>query len=89
MYRSIPVNGQVEVASMMGDIALYQGKPTVHTHLVVGLPDGTTKGRHVLDAHVFPTFEVMVTVDPIPMHKRLDPETDLILPSEYVSHTGL
>jgi predicted DNA-binding protein with PD1-like motif len=79
MYRKIPVTGQFEVVSMIGDIALYQGKPTVHTHMVVGLPDGTTKGGHVLDAHVFPTLEVMVTVDPIAMHKRFDPETDLTL----------
>jgi uncharacterized protein len=79
MYRSIPIHGQVEVISKIGDIALYQGKPSVHTHMVVGLPDGTTKGGHVLDAHVSPTLEVMVTVDPIPMHKRLDPETDLTL----------
>ena len=79
MYRKIPIHGQVEVVSMIGDIALYQGKPTVHTHMVVGLPDGTTKGGHVLDAHVFPTLEVMVTVDPLAMHKRLDPETDLTL----------
>jgi predicted DNA-binding protein with PD1-like motif len=79
MYRSIPIHGQVEVVSMIGDIALYQGKPTVHTHMVVGLPDGTTKGGHVLDAYVSPTLEVMVTVDPIAMHKRLDPETDLTL----------
>jgi uncharacterized protein len=79
MYRKIPILGQVEVVSMIGDIALCQGKPTVHTHMVVGLPDGTTKGGHVLDAHVFPTLEVMVTVDPIAMHKRLDPETDLTL----------
>ena len=79
MYRKIPIDGQVEVVSMIGDIALYQGKPTVHTHMVVGLPDGTTKGGHVLDAHVSPTLEVMVTIDPIAMHKRLDPETDLTL----------
>jgi uncharacterized protein len=79
MYRTIPIQGQVEVVSMIGDIALYQGKPTVHTHMVVGLPDGTTKGGHVLDAHVSPTLEVMVTVDPIAMHKRLDPKTDLTL----------
>jgi uncharacterized protein len=79
MYRKIPISGQVEVVSMIGDIALYQGKPTVHTHMVVGLPDGTTKGGHVLEAHVSPTLEVMVTVDPIAMHKRLDPETDLTL----------
>lgn len=79
MYRKIPIVGQVEVVSMIGDIALYQGKPTVHTHMVVGLPDGTTKGGHVLDARVSPTLEVMVTVGPIAMHKRLDPETDLTL----------
>jgi predicted DNA-binding protein with PD1-like motif len=79
MYRTIPVNGQVEVISMIGDIALYQGKPVVHTHMVVGTHDGTTRGGHVLDAHVNPTLEVMVTVDPIAMKKRLDPETDLTL----------
>ena len=79
MYRKIPILGQVEVVSMIGDIALYQGKPTVHTHMVVGLPDGTTKGGHVLEAHVSPTLEVMVTIDPIPMQKRFDPETDLTL----------
>jgi hypothetical protein len=73
MYRKIPIDGQVEVISMIGDIALYQGKPTVHTHMVVGLSDGTTKGGHVLDAQVSPTLEVMVTVDPIAMHKRFDP----------------
>jgi predicted DNA-binding protein with PD1-like motif len=78
-FRKIPVNGQVEVLSMIGDIALYRGKPTVHTHLVVGLPDGTTRGGHVIEAHVFPTLEVMVTVDPNAMHKRLDAETGLAL----------
>jgi uncharacterized protein len=50
---------------MSGDIALYQGKPVVHTHMVVGSPDGTTRAGHVLDACVSPTMEVMVTVDPI------------------------
>jgi len=79
MYKKIPIHGQVEVVSMIGDIALYQGKPTVHTHMVVATSDGTTRGGHVLDAHVSPTLEVMVTVDPIAMRKRLDPETDLTL----------
>jgi predicted DNA-binding protein with PD1-like motif len=51
----------------------------VHTHMVVGSPDGTTRAGHVLEAYVSPTLEVMVTVDPVTMHKRLDPETDLTL----------
>jgi len=79
MYKKIPINGQHEVIGMSGDIALYQGKPVVHTHMVVGTSDGTTRGGHVLDAYVSPTLEVMVTVDPVAMQKRLDPETDLTL----------
>ena len=79
MYKKIPIEGQVEVISMIGDIARYQGKPVVHTHMVAGMSDGATRGGHVLEAHVFPTLEVMVTVDPIAMQKRFDPETDLTL----------
>ena len=79
MYKKIPIVGQHEVIGMSGDIALYKGKPVVHTHMVVGNPDGTTQGGHVLDAFVSPTLEVMVTVDPIAMQKRFDPQTDLTL----------
>lgn len=79
MYKTIPILGQHEVIGMSGDIALYQGKPVVHTHMVVGSRDGTTLGGHVLAAFVSPTLEVMVTVDPVTMQKRLDPATDLTL----------
>lgn len=79
MYKKIPIDGQHEVIGMSGDIALYQGKPAVHTHMVVGYPDGTTRAGHVLAAYVSPTLEVMVTVGSIAMQKRLDPETDLTL----------
>jgi predicted DNA-binding protein with PD1-like motif len=79
MYKKILIVGQHEVIGMSGDIALYKGKPVVHTHMLVGSPDGAIQGGHVLDAIVSPTLEVMVTVDPIAMQKRLDPETDLTL----------
>jgi uncharacterized protein len=79
MYKKIPINGQHEVIAMIGDIALYQGKPSVHTHMVVAGPDGTTRAGHVLAAFASPTLEVMVTVNPVTMQKRLDPETDLTL----------
>jgi uncharacterized protein len=79
MYKRIPINGQHEVIGMSGDIALYQGKPIVHTHMILGAPDGTTRGGHVLDANVSPTLEVMITVDVRAMQKRFDPATDLTL----------
>jgi predicted DNA-binding protein with PD1-like motif len=79
MYKKIPVSHQAEVVSMVGDIGVYNGKPAVHTHMVVAFADGTTLGGHILDAYVVPTLEVMVTVDPTPMYKTFDPETDLSL----------
>ena len=79
MYKRIPIKGQQEAIGMSGDIALYQGKPVVHTHMLAGGPDGTIQGGHVLAAYVSPTLEVMVTVDPKAMQKRFDPETDLTL----------
>src|SRR5207244_6585554 len=79
MYKKIPINAQHEVIGMSGDIALYQGKPVVHTHMLVGNADGTTRGGHVLADYVSPTLEVMVTVDSVTMQKRFDPDTDLTL----------
>jgi predicted DNA-binding protein with PD1-like motif len=79
MYKKIPIAGQHEVVGMSGDIALYHGKPVVHTHMVLGSADGTTRAGHVLVAYVSPTLEVMVAVDPITMQKRFDPATDLTL----------
>src|SRR6266403_2376854 len=79
MYKKIPIQGQHEVIGMSGDIALYQEKPVVHTHMLVGNSDGTTQGGHVLAAYASPTLEVMVTVDPVTMQKRFDPDADLTL----------
>lgn len=79
MYREIPINEQVEVLSMVGNFALYQGRPALHSHMVVGHRDGTAIGGHVIKAVVFPTLEVFVTVDSVPLHKKYDPGTDLTL----------
>jgi predicted DNA-binding protein with PD1-like motif len=54
MYKKIPIRGQHEVIRISGDIALYQGKPVVHTHMSVGAAEGTTRGGYVLAAYVSP-----------------------------------
>ena len=79
MYRKIPINEQVEVLSMIGDFALFQGKPALHTHMTVGHRDGRASGGHVIEAVVSPTLEVFVTVDPIALEKKQDPESGLAL----------
>ncbi len=78
-YRKIPVREQVEVLSLIGDIALDGGEPKVHAHVVVGKADGTAHGGHCLSARVWPTLEVVLAESPRHLHKRLDPETGLAL----------
>jgi predicted DNA-binding protein with PD1-like motif len=82
-YKKIVIDEQVEVLSFIGDFALDNGKPALHAHVVVGFPDGSTKGGHLLEAHVWPTLEVFVTEMPRSLVKRHDPESglDLIDPS--------
>lgn len=77
MYRLIHIDHQAEVLSLLGDIALYQGKPIIHAHIVAGYPDGSTHGGHLIEAHVWPTLEVIVTEYPNAMHKRADPESGM------------
>jgi uncharacterized protein len=58
-YRPIPVEEQVEVASLVGDIAVGpDGKPSVHVHAVLGRRDGTALAGHLQEGHVRPTLEI-------------------------------
>jgi predicted DNA-binding protein with PD1-like motif len=73
-YRRIPIDEQVEVVSFLGDIATTQdGKPQVHAHLVVAKRDGSAFGGHLLELHVKPTLEVIVTETATHLRKKLVP----------------
>jgi hypothetical protein len=78
-YKLIPIEQQVELISMTGDIALYNEEPVVHTHVALASSDGTVKGGHLIEANVFPTLELFLTVYPTALHKQLDEETQLKL----------
>jgi predicted DNA-binding protein with PD1-like motif len=78
-YEKIPVREQVEVLSLIGDIALRDGAPQVHAHAVVGKSDGTAHGGHILEAHVWPTLEVVLSESPKHLCRRVDAETGLAL----------
>ncbi len=78
-YKKIPVNEQVEVLSLLGDVALYGDKPAVHAHVVVGRSDGSAMGGHLLSATVHPTLEVILEEAPTYLQKRMDKESGLPL----------
>ena len=79
-YDEIPVDGQVEVLVLAGDVTLdEQGGRMVHGHVVCGRRDGSTVGGHLLRAVVRPTLELVVTTGPAHLPRRHDPATGLAL----------
>lgn len=79
-YEEIPVEEQVEVLSLVGDVALSpDGDPVVHAHVVLGRRGGSTVGGHLLEGHVRPTLEVVLDEAPAHLRKRHDPESGLAL----------
>ena len=64
----------------VGDIAIGpDGKSSVHVHAVLGRRDGTVLAGHLLEAHVRPTLEIILTESPAHLCKVKDPESGLAL----------
>ncbi len=79
-YKKIPIGEQVEVLSLIGDIALDEkGEPKLHAHIVVGKSDGSAHGGHLMEARVRPTLEVILVESPEHLQRRHDSETGLAL----------
>lgn len=79
-YLRLPVREQVEVLSLIGNIALGpDGAPKVHAHVVISKRDGGAHGGHLLDARVRPTLEVMLVEVPKRLQRRLDAASGLPL----------
>ncbi|MBV9199129.1 MAG: DNA-binding protein [Alphaproteobacteria bacterium] len=78
-YKKIAVEEQVEVLSLIGDVAVAAEGPTLHLHAVLGKFDGSVVGGHLIEAYVRPTLEVILVQPPSYLRKRKDPETGLAL----------
>lgn len=78
-YKRIPLDEQVEVLTLSGDIALKDGEPQVHAHAVVGKTDGSAWGGHLLEAHAWPTLELVLVESPGEFRRAIDEETGLPL----------
>ena len=78
-YERIEVREQVEVLALTGDIALQEGKPRIHAHVVLGRRDGSARGGHLLQAKVRPTLELVLTESPTYLRRQFDPASGLAL----------
>jgi predicted DNA-binding protein with PD1-like motif len=78
-YVRIPVQEQVELVSLIGDITTEKEKPMIHAHAVIAKRDGTTLGGHLLEAHVRPTLELVLTESPVHLKRKYNAESGLPL----------
>ena len=78
-YKRIPVAQQVEVVSLVGNLAFKGDEPKLHAHVVVAAADGHALGGHLLEAHVRPTLELVVTESRAHLRREIDEETGLAL----------
>ncbi|HJV55963.1 MAG TPA: PPC domain-containing DNA-binding protein [Methylomirabilota bacterium] len=78
-YRRRVIREQVEVLSLIGNVALDRGEPRVHAHIVVGRSDGAALGGHLLGGAVDPTLEITLVEAPAILRRRTDPATGLAL----------
>ncbi len=78
-YKRIPLDEQVEVLALTGDISLEDGQRKLHAHAVVGRSDGSVRGGHLMEAHIRPTLEIVIRESPQTMRRAYDPESGLSL----------
>ncbi len=78
-YRPIRFREQVEVLSLAGDVAIADGRPRLHAHVVLGRRDGSAVGGHLRSARVRPTLEVVLEETPAHLVRVHDPGSGLAL----------
>ena len=79
-YKKIPIEEQVELMSLVGNIALDdKGQPKLHAQVVVGKSDGRAHGGHLLQAFVRPTLEVVVVESARHLRRRTRADLGLAL----------
>jgi uncharacterized protein len=72
-------NGQAELLSLTGNLALYNNEPFFHIHAAMGLRDGSARGGHLFKATVRPTVELVLVTSPRSVRREIDHETGLPL----------
>jgi uncharacterized protein len=79
-YKKIPIDEQVELLTLVGNIARdSEGHPRLHAHVVVGKSDGTAHGGHLLRALVRPTMEVVITESSQQLRRKMRDEVGAAL----------
>lgn len=78
-YLKFPVDGIVELVSLMGNLSVVEGVPTWHLHATVADRTGTVKGGHLVSLDVAITCECWIRPGDLTVTRRLDERSGLNL----------
>lgn len=78
-FKAHDVDEQVEVVSLLGNVARDNGKPIIHMHAAVSDAQSHTSSGHLAEGIVRPTLEVFLTRFAGEIHREKDPNTGLEL----------
>lgn len=76
-YQDRALDEQLEVVSLVGNVAVHEGEPLVHAHAALGRPDGSLVGGHLQEGEVRPTLEISLHVGGRGLRRSVDPEFGL------------
>jgi predicted DNA-binding protein with PD1-like motif len=78
-YKQRTFDQQLEVASLLGNIACLDGEPVIHAHLTVGDEEFRAYSGHLAEGTVRPLLEVFVTPFPGELRRVRDERRNLTL----------
>lgn len=78
-YRRNALDRPMQVVSLIGDVALHNGRPQIRMRAVLGDNDGSTFDGFLLEAHAGHNLEVIMTEAPVQLHKGYDADAGLAL----------
>lgn len=75
-YLQMPMDEFAEILHCSGNIALKEGKPFIHSHIVLGAKDGTAYGGHLMAGKVF-AAEIYIKKFDKTVERKMDENTGL------------
>ncbi len=78
-YKERQIAAQVEVVSLLGNVARLDGQPIIHAHTTVGDEEYRTYSGHLGEGRVKPLLEVFLTPLPGELRRVRDQERNLSL----------
>jgi predicted DNA-binding protein with PD1-like motif len=78
-YENHTLDEQMEVVSLIGNVALKDGEPFLHIHVTLARSDLSVVGGHFLDATVSPLLEIWLAPEDTTVNRVFDESCGLYL----------